>query len=98
MGAMLLWAVENVKSGSERPEGAGHSLLPPPGPNRDPTPSMASSLARPISNCTQFMNCTLRPLGEAEVAWYELGRSLESIPWNRPLEKAYEDGRGDLGG
>ena len=46
----------------------------------------------------QFDNRTLRPSGEASEAGSGLGRSLGSIPLNRPLEKADKDGMGDLGG
>ena len=90
--------MENVKSRSESPKGTGHSLSPHPRPNWDPTPSRASSLTCPVSNWMQFVNCTLQPSGEAAVVGYGLGRSLVSIPQNRPLDKAYKDRRGDLGG
>ena len=43
----------------------------------------------------QFGNCNLRTSGEATVSGS--GRLLGSSPWNRLLEKAEEDGRGDLG-
>ena len=86
--------MENVKAGSECPEGADRILSPPSGPNRDPTPSGASSPTRPISDWMQFGNRTIRPSGEEEVAGSGLGRSLGSIPWNRPPENADKSGRG----
>ena len=95
MGAMILKVVENVKSESERPEGAGRGFSSPPRPNQDLTPYGASSPTRPVSNQIQFGNLTLQTSGEAAVAGYGLGRSLGSGPWNRPLEKAGEDVRGD---
>ena len=95
---MLLHAVENFKAGSERLEDAGRSLSPPPGSNWDPTPSAASSPTHPVSDWMHFRNRALRTSGEAEVAGSGFGRSLEPSHRNRPLEKADEDGRGDLGG
>ena len=95
---MLLYAVENVKYESERPEGSGCSLSPQPGPNRYPTPSGDSSPMRPISNLIKFGNHTLWPSGEAAVAGSGLGRSLGLSPWNRTLDKEDKDGREDLGG
>ena len=50
-----------------------------------------------VSDRMQFGNRTSWPSGEAELAGSGLGRSLESSPWDRPLEKADEDGRGNLG-
>ena len=90
--------MEDVKSGSERPKGAGRSLSLPPVPNRDPTPSGDYSPTPPISNQMQFGNRTLRPSGEAAVTGSGLGCSLVLSPWNRPLEKADKDGRGGLDG
>ena len=90
--------MENVKAISERPEGTGCSLSPPHRPNWDPTPSGDYSLTFPISNWTQFGNCTLQPSGNSAVEGSGLGRPLVSIPRNRLIEKAEEDGRGDLGG
>ena len=90
--------MENFKAGSERPEGVGRIFSPPSRPNRGPTPSGASSPMRPVSDRMQFGNRTLWPSGEAAVVGSGLGRSLVSSPRNRPLEKADEDGRGDLGG
>ena len=48
--------MENIKAGSELPKGAGRSLLPHTKTNRDPTPSGASSLMRPVSDQMQFGN------------------------------------------
>ena len=98
MGDMLLYLVVNIKSGLERREGSGHIFLPPPGPNQGPTPSGDSSPTHPISDRMQFGNRTLRPSGKAAVAGSGSVRSFLSIPWNIPLEKADEGGRGDLGG
>ena len=90
--------MENFKAKSERPKGSGRSLSPPPGTNRYPTPSGASSTTRPVYDHMQFSNCTIRTSGEAAVAGYRPGKSLVSIPRNMPFEKADEDGREDLGG
>ena len=98
MGAMLLYAMKNIKSRSERPRGARRSFSPPPGQNWDPTPSEAYSLTCPVSNRMQFGNRTLRPSGEAALAGSGLVMSLVSSPRNRPLEKLDEDVRGYLGG
>ena len=46
----------------------------------------------------QFGNINLRPSGEAEVTGSGSGQLLVLITWNRPPEKADEDGRGDLDG
>ena len=90
--------MENFKSRSERPKGAGCSLLPPSGINHYPTPSGYFSLIHPASDRMQFGNYTLRLSWEAAVAGSGLRQSLGSIPQNRPLEKSDEGGRGDLGG
>ena len=63
MGSMLLQAVENVKYGSENPEGAKCSLSPIYIPNRYPTSSRASSPMPPVSNHMHFGNRTLWPSG-----------------------------------
>ena len=98
MGEILIYAVENVKVGSERPEGTGHSLSRPSRPYRDPTPSGASSPIRPVSDRMQFGNHNNWTSGEEVVAGSGWRRSLGSIPLNRPIEKVDEDGRGYLGG
>ena len=90
--------MENVKARSELPKCAGRSFSPTSGPDRYPTPSRDSFPMRPLSYWMQFDNRTLRPSGEASEAGSGLGRSLGSIPLNRPLEKADKDGMGDLGG
>ena len=51
-----------------------------------------------LSDWMQFRNLTPQNSGEEAVAGSGLGCSLGLIPWKRPLEKADEDGRGDLGG
>ena len=75
--------MENVKSGSERPKGAGRSLSSPPGPNRDPTTYGDSSLTHPVSDWMHFGNCTLRTSGEAEGS--VPGSLLVLVPRNRSL-------------
>ena len=90
--------MENVKSGSESTKGSGRSLSTTSGSNWDTTPSGDSYIMHTVSDRMKFGNCTIRPSGEAAVAGYGSGRSLESSPWNRPLEKADKEGRGDLGG
>ena len=77
--------MENINAGSELPNGAGRSLLPHTGTNRDPTPSGASSLMRPVSDRIQFGNRTLWPSVDAAVTGSGLGRSLGLRPWNRLL-------------
>ena len=64
MVAMLLYVVENVKAGSERPKGSQRSLSPPSGPNRGPTPSGDYSPIRPVSDWMQFRNHILQPSGK----------------------------------
>ena len=59
--------MENVKAGSERLKGAGNSLSLPLGPNRDPTPSGASSPTLTVSDRIQFVNLTLQNSGEEAV-------------------------------
>ena len=98
MGAIILYAVENVKSGSERLKGTGRSLSLLPGPNQDPNPSGDLSPVRPVSDWIQFRNHTLRISGEAAAAINRSGRSLGLVPQNGPLQKADNYGRGDLGG
>ena len=90
--------MENVKYRSECPKGAGSSLSLTPRLNQDLTPSGVYSTKRPVYDWMQFRNHTIQPSGEAAVAGYGLGRSFISRPWNRLLEKADEDRRGDLGG
>ena len=90
--------MENIKAGSECSKGAGYILSPPHKPNQHPTTSRASTPTRPVSDWMQFSNNTLWNSGEAAVAGSGLGQPLVSSPRNRPLEKADEDGRGDLGG
>ena len=90
IGEILLYTVENVN--------AGRSLSPPPRPNSDQNLSGASYPTRTISDWINFGNHTLWPSGEAVVIGYGLGRSLVLILRKRLLEKADEDGRGDLGG
>ena len=69
-------------------KGYGHSFSPPSRKNHYPTPSGGSSPMHPASDRMQFGNRTIRYSWEAEVTGYVLGRSLGSIPHNRPLEKA----------
>ena len=98
MEVMRLYAVENVKAGSELPEGAGRSLSPPSGLNRYPAPSGDSSPMRPVYAWMNFGNHNIRISGESEVTGSGSGRSLVSSHWNRPLEKAEKDRGGNLGG
>ena len=96
MGEILLYADKNFKAVSERPKGAGNSLSPPPGANRDPTPSGTSFPICTISNRIQVGDLNLWPSEEAAVTGSGSGQLLRSRPRNRPHEKVDQYGRGDL--